>query len=283
MLEAANAMPGTTTRPSRRRPRPSPPRVDRMPPPPPSRVAPRRRSGSRESPYGDGASDDAPGMIYARYLRSGRWVPIRIGSLSLKGAALMAVALPRVDDRVDIALAFGKHRALVRGTVAQGLDDARRPMASGATDVPASASSSTMRRAASSPRCSPPRAPPRSRSSRRRRAAPGAIRSSGRCAWARCAARCARTRSTSRPTACSSSRCTRSRSTRTSRSRRCSTMACRRSRAARGWSATSARPTRGRWGCRRATGSASSRWRRWIAIAGVRSLRASRSARPSAC
>jgi hypothetical protein len=59
------------------------------------------------------------GTIYARYLRNGRWVPIRIGSLSLKGAALMAGALPRVDDRVDIALAFGKHRALVRGAVAK--------------------------------------------------------------------------------------------------------------------------------------------------------------------
>ena len=31
-----------------------------------------------------------PGTIYARYLRSDRWVPLRIGTLSLKGAALMA-------------------------------------------------------------------------------------------------------------------------------------------------------------------------------------------------
>lgn len=55
--------------------------------------------------------------IYARYLRSGRWVPIRIGSLSLKGAALLTGALPRVDDHVDIALSFGPNKALVRGTV----------------------------------------------------------------------------------------------------------------------------------------------------------------------
>ena len=55
--------------------------------------------------------------IYARYLRSGRWVPIRIGSLSLKGAALMTGALPRVNDNVDVALSFGGHRALVRGSV----------------------------------------------------------------------------------------------------------------------------------------------------------------------
>jgi len=58
-----------------------------------------------------------PGIIYARYLRSGRWVPIRIGALSLKGAALMSGALPRVDDNVDLAFAYADHRALVRGPV----------------------------------------------------------------------------------------------------------------------------------------------------------------------
>lgn len=57
------------------------------------------------------------GIIYARYLRSGRWVPVRIGALSLKGAALMTGALPRVQDHVDVALTFGDHRALVRGPV----------------------------------------------------------------------------------------------------------------------------------------------------------------------
>ncbi len=56
-------------------------------------------------------------MIYARYLRSGRWIPSRIGALSIKGAALLTGALPRLDDRVDVALSFGQHRALVRGSV----------------------------------------------------------------------------------------------------------------------------------------------------------------------
>jgi len=56
-------------------------------------------------------------IIHARYLRGGRWLPVRIGSLSLRGAALMAVALPRLDDRVEVALAYTSHRALVRGTV----------------------------------------------------------------------------------------------------------------------------------------------------------------------
>jgi hypothetical protein len=58
-----------------------------------------------------------PNVIYARYLRSGRWIPIRIGALSLKGASLMTGALPRLHDHVDIALSFASHRALVRGVV----------------------------------------------------------------------------------------------------------------------------------------------------------------------
>ena len=63
------------------------------------------------------AASQIPAIIYARYLRSGRWVPIRVGALSLKGAALMAGALPRINDHVDIALSFGAQRALVRGNV----------------------------------------------------------------------------------------------------------------------------------------------------------------------
>ncbi|MGE0870297.1 MAG: PilZ domain-containing protein [Kofleriaceae bacterium] len=60
---------------------------------------------------------DLPTTIYARFLRGGRWVPSRIGTLSLKGAALLTGALPRVHDQVDVALTFGNHRALVRGAV----------------------------------------------------------------------------------------------------------------------------------------------------------------------
>ncbi len=60
---------------------------------------------------------DVPQTILARYLRSGRWVAVRIGALSLKGGALMTNALPRLHDHVDIALSWGPHRALVRGTV----------------------------------------------------------------------------------------------------------------------------------------------------------------------
>jgi hypothetical protein len=70
-------------------------------------------------PYVPPPTPNTPDMIYARYLRSGRWVPIRIGSLSLRGAALLAGALPRMQDFVDVALSFGGHRALVRGCVAK--------------------------------------------------------------------------------------------------------------------------------------------------------------------
>ena len=83
-------------------------------------AAPRASSPSQHVPSEASPSAAGPtpqGIIYARYLRSGRWVPIRIGALSLKGAALLTGALPRVNDHVDVALSFGSHRALVRGNV----------------------------------------------------------------------------------------------------------------------------------------------------------------------
>ncbi len=73
-----------------------------------------------------------PSIIYARYLRSGRWVPIRVGALSLKGAALMAGALPRINDHVDVALSFGGHSALVRGNVGK-ISSMEEASASGAS------------------------------------------------------------------------------------------------------------------------------------------------------
>ena len=88
---------------------------DNLPPVPPTK---RMRA---QSPNANGSGPHLPTgqsqVIYARYLRSGRWVPVRVGSLSLKGAALLAGALPRVDDHVDVALTYEGHRALVRGAV----------------------------------------------------------------------------------------------------------------------------------------------------------------------
>jgi len=95
------------------------PAAPASPPPMQSRRA-RSPSQVATEPFTPGATEPTPpGIIYARYLRSGRWVPIRIGALSLKGAALMSGALPRINDLVDIALTFGTHRALVRGNVAK--------------------------------------------------------------------------------------------------------------------------------------------------------------------
>ncbi|HET7502984.1 MAG TPA: hypothetical protein VFK02_18315 [Kofleriaceae bacterium] len=92
-----------------------------------------------ESLYGEPADDDGgvedtlpSPTIHARYLRSGRWVPVRVGSLSLKGASLMTGALPRTDDHADVALAYGAHRALVRGMVAK-VSTAAEAVASGAS------------------------------------------------------------------------------------------------------------------------------------------------------
>lgn len=57
--------------------------------------------------------------IHARYLRSGKWIPVRVGALSLKGAAMITNALPRLYDRVDISLVFQGLRAVVHGDVAK--------------------------------------------------------------------------------------------------------------------------------------------------------------------
>lgn len=95
-------------------------------PPPRTRT---RASSPQEAP--ESALSSEPGAIYARYLRGGKWIPIRIGALSLKGATL-AGALPRLDDRVDVALTYGSLRALVRGSVAK-VSTELEAVASGAT------------------------------------------------------------------------------------------------------------------------------------------------------
>jgi hypothetical protein len=97
--------------------------TDRMPTTPPP--IPMRALDATQGPA-------QPAIINARYLRSGRWVPIRVGALSLKGAALMAGALPRINDHVDVALSFGGHRALVRGAVGK-ISSLEEATASGAS------------------------------------------------------------------------------------------------------------------------------------------------------
>jgi hypothetical protein len=101
---------------------------DHLPPAPPTKEPKSPKAG------GSGPYLPTPGsqVIYARYLRSGRWVPVRVGALSLKGAALLAGALPRVDDQVDLALAYESHRALVRGAVGK-ISSAGESQQTGAT------------------------------------------------------------------------------------------------------------------------------------------------------
>jgi hypothetical protein len=82
-------------------------------------IAPPTFDGVGATPYMPPSMHVDTCMIHARYLRSGRWVPTRVGALSLKGAALLTGALPRTDDHVDIAFSFGACRALVRGVVAK--------------------------------------------------------------------------------------------------------------------------------------------------------------------
>ncbi len=83
------------------------------------------KSGRHTSPMGMAtinalsARSKTAGMIYVRYLRGGRWVSARVGALSLKGAALLTGALPRLHDRVELELTFGAHRARVHGAVAK--------------------------------------------------------------------------------------------------------------------------------------------------------------------
>jgi hypothetical protein len=94
-------------------------------------VNPPTFDGVGATPYMPASMVVDTGMIHARYLRSGRWVPIRVGALSLKGAALLTGALPRMDDHVDIALSFGQQRALVRGIVSK-VSTVREAVATGA-------------------------------------------------------------------------------------------------------------------------------------------------------
>ena len=95
---------------------------------------------------------NTPTMIYARYLRGGRWVPVRVGALSLKGAALLTGALPRLDDRVDVALIV-RQSSRARARRVGKVSTMREATLDGRVDVHASRSSSTKHRAGSSPRC----------------------------------------------------------------------------------------------------------------------------------
>jgi hypothetical protein len=81
------------------------------------------RTISESTPFGTPLVADGtpapPQAIQARYLRSGRWVAVRVAALSLKGVTLVTGALARQGETAHVALGFATHRALARGTVAR--------------------------------------------------------------------------------------------------------------------------------------------------------------------
>lgn len=60
----------------------------------------------------------------AHYLRGQRWLPAQLSHLSLEGAQLAAVSLPRAGDAVHLALGFGELTVAVRAEVSHVADEA---------------------------------------------------------------------------------------------------------------------------------------------------------------
>lgn len=69
------------------------------------------------------AFEAAAPSFSARYLRGARWLPAQLSQLSLEGAQLAAVSLPRAGDVVYMALAFGECEVAVRGEVSHVSDE----------------------------------------------------------------------------------------------------------------------------------------------------------------
>ncbi len=110
----------------------------KTPTPPP--IPPKRRrirkvaDGSGPNPV-IGPSATVTPALEVRYLRGREWTPARLRSLSLKGAELVAGALPRVGDSIRIALHFAGQHAAIAGIVRciTTVDDASATGSSGFT------------------------------------------------------------------------------------------------------------------------------------------------------
>ncbi len=59
----------------------------------------------------------------ARYLRGARWLPAQLSQLSIDGAQLSAVSLPRLGDFIYLALAFGDADVALRAEVSYVADE----------------------------------------------------------------------------------------------------------------------------------------------------------------
>lgn len=116
----ANAMAPSPTPTSRA---PSAPALASVAPPAPdapTRAQRQERAASVAITGAFFALEDVPALptfISARFLRGGRWLPARVGSLSLRNGFFLSGATPRLEDQVHIAMDFGEHAALVRGKV----------------------------------------------------------------------------------------------------------------------------------------------------------------------
>ncbi|HRC58303.1 MAG TPA: hypothetical protein PKU97_20405, partial [Kofleriaceae bacterium] len=69
------------------------------------------------------AFEAAAPTIEARLLRGSRWVPAQLAQLSLDSAQLAAVSVPRVGDRVYVALSFADAVVTVGGTVSYASEE----------------------------------------------------------------------------------------------------------------------------------------------------------------
>jgi hypothetical protein len=77
------------------------------------------RPGAFEHVRAEGSEPQVQPQVHidVRFLRGGQWTPARLRALSAKGAYLVTGAPPRLGDSVHVALGFGNHGALIRGTV----------------------------------------------------------------------------------------------------------------------------------------------------------------------
>lgn len=69
------------------------------------------------------AFEAAAPAFSAHYLRGQRWLPAQLSQLSIEGAQLAVVSLPRLGDAVYLALAFGDCEVAVRAEVSHVSDE----------------------------------------------------------------------------------------------------------------------------------------------------------------
>jgi PilZ domain len=72
-------------------------------------------------------------VFAARYLRGNRWAAAQLSQLSLEGAQLAAVSLPRLGDAVYLVLAFGEAEVAMRAEVTHVTEEAEAQISGAAS------------------------------------------------------------------------------------------------------------------------------------------------------